>query len=92
MYTKDISLSLGMIGGASVSLGCDPENSEKKAKKELHNLSMRGGYMSSKERKRLESKAGIGGKDVEQLVAKPKTKRNDPCPCGSGKKYKKCCG
>lgn len=20
------------------------------------------------------------------------TKRNDPCPCGSGKKYKKCCG
>jgi len=21
-----------------------------------------------------------------------KTGRNDPCPCGSGKKYKKCCG
>jgi len=21
----------------------------------------------------------------------PKTSRNDPCPCGSGKKYKKCC-
>jgi len=21
----------------------------------------------------------------------PKVKRNDPCPCGSGKKYKKCC-
>ena len=20
------------------------------------------------------------------------TGRNDPCPCGSGKKYKKCCG
>jgi uncharacterized protein YecA (UPF0149 family) len=20
-----------------------------------------------------------------------KVKRNDPCPCGSGKKYKKCC-
>ncbi|MCK5179714.1 MAG: SEC-C domain-containing protein [Candidatus Omnitrophica bacterium] len=20
------------------------------------------------------------------------TQRNDPCPCGSGKKYKKCCG
>jgi uncharacterized protein YecA (UPF0149 family) len=20
-----------------------------------------------------------------------KTGRNDPCPCGSGKKYKKCC-
>ena len=22
----------------------------------------------------------------------PKVERNDPCPCGSGKKYKKCCG
>lgn len=22
----------------------------------------------------------------------PKTKPNDPCPCGSGKKFKKCCG
>jgi hypothetical protein len=24
--------------------------------------------------------------------AAPKTGRNEPCPCGSGKKYKKCCG
>jgi hypothetical protein len=29
-----------------------------------------------------------------QTVAKesPKIGRNDPCPCGSGKKFKKCCG
>jgi hypothetical protein len=26
------------------------------------------------------------------LVREPKIGRNDPCPCGSGKKYKKCCG
>jgi preprotein translocase subunit SecA len=26
------------------------------------------------------------------VVAGPKVGRNDPCPCGSGKKYKKCCG
>ena len=26
-----------------------------------------------------------------QRIAK-KIGRNDPCPCGSGKKYKKCCG
>ncbi|HEX5400561.1 MAG TPA: DUF1186 domain-containing protein [Verrucomicrobiae bacterium] len=25
-------------------------------------------------------------------LAPPKIGRNDPCPCGSGKKYKKCCG
>ena len=29
-----------------------------------------------------------GGKDG----AKKKVGRNDPCPCGSGKKYKRCCG
>ena len=26
------------------------------------------------------------------VVVKEKVGRNDPCPCGSGKKYKKCCG
>lgn len=25
------------------------------------------------------------------VVSKNKARRNDPCPCGSGKKYKKCC-
>ena len=24
--------------------------------------------------------------------ASPKTGRNDPCPCGSGRKFKHCCG
>ena len=30
------------------------------------------------------------GVRVERRAA-PKVGRNDPCPCGSGKKYKKCC-
>jgi len=32
--------------------------------------------------------------NVQQTVKrdKPKVGRNDPCPCGSGKKYKYCCG
>jgi len=29
---------------------------------------------------------------VQPVRSEPKTGRNDPCPCGSGKKYKKCCG
>ncbi len=30
---------------------------------------------------------------IEQVIrTTPKVGRNDPCPCGSGKKYKKCCG
>lgn len=28
----------------------------------------------------------------ESSIKKKKVGRNDPCPCGSGKKYKKCCG
>jgi curved DNA-binding protein CbpA len=29
---------------------------------------------------------------IEPVRSGVKTGRNDPCPCGSGKKYKKCCG
>jgi preprotein translocase subunit SecA len=35
------------------------------------------------------------GSDKRRPVRKTaaqKVGRNDPCPCGSGKKYKKCCG
>lgn len=39
---------------------------------------------------------GSSGSGVKTLQAKPvtakKVGRNEPCPCGSGKKYKKCCG
>ena len=28
----------------------------------------------------------------EPIIGNKKPKRNDPCPCGSGKKYKHCCG
>ena len=28
----------------------------------------------------------------QPCIAPPKVGRNDPCPCGSGKKFKKCCG
>lgn len=31
----------------------------------------------------------IGGKAIP--VAKAKVGRNDPCPCGSGRKFKQCC-
>ena len=43
--------------------------------------------------------AGEPGEKLMQLVraadAKkivPQARRNDPCPCGSDKKYKRCCG
>jgi len=30
-------------------------------------------------------------KPLFEEMFKPKIGRNSPCPCGSGKKYKKCC-
>ena len=36
---------------------------------------------------------GEAGAPVKTIVRDgEKVGRNDPCPCGSGKKYKKCCG
>jgi preprotein translocase subunit SecA len=48
-----------------------------------------------KKKKELEQArmAGAGDMQVQQVVRSgEKVGRNDPCPCGSGKKYKKCCG
>jgi len=49
-----------------------------------------------KKRRELEQArmAGAGDRQPVQQVVRSGAKvgRNDPCPCGSGKKYKKCCG
>ncbi len=45
------------------------------------------------QRQRAAATAPQGERKVKQIVVEtPKVGRNDPCPCGSGKKYKKCCG
>ncbi|MBE6862041.1 MAG: preprotein translocase subunit SecA [Ruminococcus sp.] len=36
--------------------------------------------------------AGSGDGSFDETVRSKKVGDNDPCPCGSGKKYKKCCG
>ncbi len=38
------------------------------------------------------SNAGDGSIGQTTVVKEEEPGRNDPCPCGSGKKYKKCCG
>ncbi len=35
---------------------------------------------------------GEGIKPQQVVRSEPKVGRNDPCPCNSGKKFKKCCG
>jgi preprotein translocase subunit SecA len=53
-------------------------NIQRKKDKEMAELQFAGGSDSSAEKK--------------QAVSAKKAGRNDPCPCGSGKKYKKCHG
>ncbi len=40
----------------------------------------------------IEQTPEFDGKVKQVVRESPKIGRNDPCPCGSGKKYKKCCG
>ena len=68
----------------------------KKRMKEVEKIFEKNGwkYTIELDRKKPEDVA-----DLEMLLNWPvpvevekKVGRNDPCPCGSGKKYKKCCG
>jgi len=51
------------------------------------------GQFAMAERQRAAAQAPQGQTKVKQIkLDRPKVGRNEPCPCGSGKKYKKCCG
>lgn len=45
-----------------------------------------------REQDRLYYVDSVARKPTSYTRPSPKCGRNDPCPCGSGKKYKKCCG
>lgn len=54
----------------------------------LYQLPQWDGIFDADTRKRLT----LEQKRSRTIVKGQKIGRNDPCPCGSGKKYKKCCG
>ncbi len=54
----------------------------------LYELPMWENHLSEEQRKELYKKQ----KASKTVVKEEKVGRNDPCTCGSGKKYKKCCG
>ena len=54
----------------------------------LYNLEEWDDILSVDKRKELYKEQKLSG----TIVKKQKVGRNDPCPCGSGKKYKQCCG
>jgi len=64
-------------GRATTSMDDMEEAFQRRKRRELEQARMAG--------------AGEAG-TVQQVVRGDKIGRNDPCPCGSGKKYKKCCG
>ena len=41
--------------------------------------------------KRLKPEGGVKGVTIRKTSESSPLGRNDPCPCGSGKKFKKCC-
>ena len=81
-----------MTENTKVSLGFDKEKLYKNmvdAKAEwLYELPEWEPIFTEEKRKELYMEQKKSG----TIIKGEKTGRNDPCPCGSGKKYKKCCG
>jgi len=48
-------------------------------------------FISEKKEKTKGQKSSDKSSAAEETAKTPKVGRNEPCPCGSGKKYKKCC-
>ena len=65
--------------------------------RQMHRDSVRRVFVAGKTRnersERLKALAAIGYRDPEvtQIRQVMDIGRNDPCPCGSGKKFKRCC-
>ena len=66
------------VGGGEDTIEEFTRDIRRKKKRELAHVRMAG--------------AGSSRTGVKQIVRGKKVGRNDPCPCGSGKKYKRCCG
>ena len=60
---------------------------------ESHNSALSFGNMAAQQQQAARQSANAGAVSPVQVIrTAPKVGRNDPCPCGSGKKYKNCCG
>ena len=71
--------------GAAMAAGDYPAADDGLADRPLPNVSAGGGGRGG-------TTTSTAPVQVQQRVVYDKVGRNDPCPCGSGKKYKKCHG
>ncbi|HXP85987.1 MAG TPA: preprotein translocase subunit SecA [Bryobacteraceae bacterium] len=81
--------------GAGVGAGLDlrPPERINAAQTSVMDLTRNIHRKKEKELSDLQSSwVGSGSGQKQPVLAQKKAGRNDPCPCGSGKKYKKCCG
>ena len=70
----------------------DPISNRFEQRKQKHKLDDLAKKSRSKEDLEAEKELLEKTEKVEPIKADQTPSRNDPCPCGSGKKYKKCCG
>jgi len=71
----------------------DPSEQQRQAaKSSMEDFTRNIQRKKEKEMAELQFMGGDGSTGPKQVVAGQKVGRNDPCPCGSGKKYKKCHG
>ena len=72
------------------------DNMLERINKEVSIMLIKAEIRQNVERKEVVKKAITNDVKEKAIKAKPKKAekvgRNDPCPCGSGKKYKQCCG
>jgi len=76
-----------------VAAGSQPPQPNREAQNAVLDFTRNIQRKKEKEMAELQFAGGDGSSTANKpVIAKHKAGRNDPCPCGSGKKYKKCCG
>jgi len=96
LYSSGGPVDGGTLGAsAPVSAGTSGNGSGSRRSRALTSMDdMEAAFQRRKRRELDQARLAGGGMQeaVQQVVRGDKVGRNDPCPCGSGKKYKKCHG
>ena len=93
LQTNSAEIQKNLKSDISEKLKQEEINNEQKRKEELIRFKKEAEKQAKEEeRKAAAKKSGITLIKADAEVTTPSVGRNSPCPCGSGKKYKKCCG
>lgn len=94
MYPKEVSQSASLVFGPNIQELLDSGEWDREEFKEmLRSMGLPVDGLETMPAGGKVDKAKEGNKEETPVIPLPvKVGRNDPCPCGSGKKYKNCCG